>query len=95
MSGEGIPTLQVDQLNIIVHHLHKINTEEDLWPDKEEWPHQLDLPKILPIQLSLNKLIQKKLQQTPEWPTFLKSEWKQLSRYKDASMFGDPIKIKN
>ena len=58
MSGEGIPTLQADQFNVIAHHLHKINTEGDLWPDKEKWPHQLDSPKILPIQLSVNKLRQ-------------------------------------
>ena len=35
MSGEGVPTLQVDQLNVIAHHLHELNTEEDLWLDKK------------------------------------------------------------
>ena len=27
MSGEGVPTLQADQLNVIAHHLHEINTK--------------------------------------------------------------------
>jgi hypothetical protein len=38
MTGEGLPTLHFDQLNVIVHHLHHINTGKDLWPNKEEWP---------------------------------------------------------
>ena len=36
MSGEGVPTIQADQLNVIAHHLNEINTKEDLWPNKEE-----------------------------------------------------------
>jgi hypothetical protein len=31
MSGEGVPTLQSDQLNVIAHHLNNINNEEDIW----------------------------------------------------------------
>ena len=30
MSGEGVPTLQADQLNVIAHHLNQINTNIDL-----------------------------------------------------------------
>ena len=36
MSGEGVPTLQADQLNVIAHHLHEINTKEDQWLNKDE-----------------------------------------------------------
>jgi hypothetical protein len=42
MSGEGVPTLQSDQLNVIAHHLNGINNEEDIWVDKMEWPQQID-----------------------------------------------------
>ena len=31
MSGEGLLTLQADQLDLISHHLNEINTKEDLW----------------------------------------------------------------
>ena len=56
MSGEGVPTLQVDQLNVIAHHLNQINTNVDLWPNKKEWLQLLDSPKIIPTQLKVNKL---------------------------------------
>ena len=36
MSGEGVPTLQADQLNVITHHLNEINTNVDLWPNKND-----------------------------------------------------------
>ena len=54
MSGEGVPTLQADQLNVIAHHLNEINTKVDLWPNKNELPHLLDSPEILPTQLKVN-----------------------------------------
>jgi hypothetical protein len=41
MSGEGVPTLQSDQLNVIAHHLNGINNEEDM-ANKMEWPQQID-----------------------------------------------------
>ena len=93
MSGEGVSTLQANQLNVIAHHLHEINTKEDLWPNKEEWPHLMDSPEIVPIQMSVNKLKRRTLKETPEWKSFLKSEHKQLSRYKTASIFGDPVRM--
>jgi hypothetical protein len=34
MTGEGLPTLHFDQLNVIAHHLHHIST--GLWPNKGE-----------------------------------------------------------
>ena len=37
----------------------------------------------------------KLLKETDEWDSFLKSEWKQLNRYKDAGMFGEPILAKH
>ena len=66
----------------------------DLWPNKNEWPHLLDSPEILPTQLKVNKLPRKLLIDTPEWDRFLKSECKQLNWYKEAGMFGDPIPAK-
>ena len=93
MSGEGVATLQADQLNVIAHHLHEINTNEDLWPDKEDWPHLMESPEILPIQMKVNKLRRKTIQKTPEWDSFLKSEWKQLNQYEDAGMFGDLVQM--
>ena len=95
MSGEGVPTLQADQLNVIAHHLNEINTGEDLWPEKNEWPTLLDSPEILPLQLKVKKLRRKTLQDTPEWASFLKSEHKQLNRYETAGMFGQPIKMED
>jgi hypothetical protein len=37
MSGEGVPMLQLDQLNIIAHHHNNINNEEEIWLDKTDW----------------------------------------------------------
>ena len=36
MNGEGIPTLQADQLNVIAHHLTAMNTNCDVWKDKTD-----------------------------------------------------------
>ena len=95
MSGEGDPTLQVDQLNIIARYLNKINTNVDPWPNKAKWPHLLDSLEILPTQQKVNKLQRKLLLETPEWDSFLKSEWKQLNWYKDTGMFGNPIPMED
>ena len=94
-SGEGVPTLQADQLNIIAHHLNEINTNVDLWPNKKDWPQLLDSPEIIPTQLKVNKLRRKLLKETDEWASFLKSEWKQLNQYKDAGMFGKSVLAKH
>ena len=74
MSGEGVPTLEADQLNVIVYHLNEINTKVDLWPNKNEWPHLLDSAEILPTKLKVNKLRRKLLIDTPEWNSFLNLE---------------------
>ena len=44
LSGEGIPTLQTDQMNVIAHHIHSICQKQDLWPDKQpnNWPMNID-----------------------------------------------------
>ena len=94
-SGEGVPTLQADQLNVIAHHLNQINTNVDLWPNKSDWPQLLNSLEILPTQLKVNKLRRKLLIDMLEGDNFLKSEWKQLNRYKDAGMFGDPVQADN
>jgi len=40
-----------------------------------------------------NKLRRRKLIETPEWDSFLKSKWKQLNWYKGVWMFGEPVQI--
>jgi hypothetical protein len=92
MSGEGVPTLQSDQLNVIAHHLNSINNEEDIWVDKTEWPQSIDSDKAVKEKVRVNVMKINKLKQTPEWDAFLKSEWKQLDRYAKVGMFGDPVK---
>ena len=53
MTGEGLPTLHFDQLNVIAHHLHHINTGEDLWLDKTTWPPVDDASITLAIMKGL------------------------------------------
>jgi hypothetical protein len=45
-SGEGVPTLHFDQLNVIAHHLHAINTGETLWKDPLTCTHPKKLPDV-------------------------------------------------
>jgi hypothetical protein len=78
MSGEGVPILQSDQLNVIAHHLNSINNEEDIWVDKTEWPQSIDLEEAVKEKVRVNVMKRNKLKQTQEWDAFLKSEWKQL-----------------
>ena len=63
-----------------MHHLNKINTNVDFWSDKVEWQQLLEIPEILPTQLSLNKLQRNLLIDTLDWDSLLKSEWKQLNQ---------------
>jgi hypothetical protein len=38
MSGDGLPTLQFDQLNVITtHHLNAINNNGTAWKDPIKW----------------------------------------------------------
>ena len=79
MSGQGVPTLQTDQLNVITHHIHTMTTQQDLWEDKTEWPVQLDSQEYIDLQLKISKLTRRRLQGTDEWEQFRKSEWKELN----------------
>jgi hypothetical protein len=93
MSGEGVPTLQSDQLNVVAHHhLNNINNQEDIWINKTEWPQSIDSPEAIKEKVRIKIMKRNKLKLTPEWNDFLKSEWKQLDRYAKVGMFGDPIK---
>jgi hypothetical protein len=91
MSGEGVPTLQSDQLNVIAHHLNGINNEEDIWVNKKEWPQPIDSMEVINEKVRINIMKRNRLKLTPEWDDFLKSEWKQLDRYAKVGMFGDPV----
>ena len=58
INGIGIPALQVDQLNVIAHHVNKIQMEEngnvdisdldndDAWNDPTEWPKDIRKEKL-------------------------------------------------
>jgi hypothetical protein len=92
MSGEGVPTLQSDQLNVIAHHLNSINNDEYIWVDKTKWQQSIDSEEAVTEKVQVNVMKRNRLKQTPEWDAFLKSEWKQLDRYAKVGMFGDPVK---
>ena len=63
MSGEGVPTLQADQLNVIAHHLHTTKTKEDLWTDKSDWPIPIDSPDVMTERLKISRLTRRRVQQ--------------------------------
>ena len=63
MSGEGVPTLQADQLNVITHHLHTMKTKEDLWTDKSDWPIPIDSPDVMTERLKISRLTRRRVQQ--------------------------------
>ncbi len=93
MSGEGLPTLQFDQLNVIAHHLNAIRNEDDTsWDDPTQWPPVTDDMIIAAIRkgIALPKLTRKRLLDTPAWPQFKGSEWTQLNKYHKQGMFGTP-----
>ena len=99
MNGNGIPTLQSDQINVISHHINVINMKDNNhvakdvykefygWNDPNEWPHTIDHYNI--SKLTRNKILREEQPTTIE--KFMKSEWKQLNRYHDVGMFGTPI----
>jgi hypothetical protein len=68
MTGEGLPTLHFDQLNVIAHHLHHITTGDDLWIDKTNWPPIDDASITLAIMkgLAIPKITRRKAMQ---WAT--------------------------
>jgi hypothetical protein len=74
MSGEGVLTLQSDQLNVIAHHLNGINNEEDIWVNKMEWPQHIDSAESIKEKVKINLMKRNKLKLTPEWDDFLRSE---------------------
>jgi hypothetical protein len=92
MSGNGLPTLQFDQLNVITHHLNAINSDGSTWNDPIQWP-PLDNTNIIAAVhkgLALPKLSRRRLLDTPAWPKFKESEWTQLNKYNKQGMFGEP-----
>ena len=92
MTGEGLPTLHFDQLNVIAHHLHTINTGEDPWTDKTKWPPITDESIRMAINkgLAIPKITRRKAMQTESWTKFHESEWTQLDKYSKQDMFGEP-----
>ena len=79
MSGDGIPTLQTDQMNFIAYHIHSICTKHNLWINKTAWPNAIDSSEMINHDVKISKLQQKKLQLQDDWEGFCNSEWKQLN----------------
>ena len=101
INGNGVPTLQTDQLNVIAHHLNAINMKEEghymreeayaeFWggnkKDDYAWPDPIDQINI--SKLTRNKIFAKEPQEVID--KFVKSEYKQLNRYEEVNMFGTP-----
>ena len=55
LTSDGVPTLHFDQLNVIAHHLHAINTGEIVWNNPLEWPALDDEAIDLAILKNNNK----------------------------------------
>ena len=47
---------------------------------------------VIKQEILVSKLQQRKLKLQSDWNSFLRSEWKQLDRYNQVGMFGDPVK---
>jgi hypothetical protein len=97
MSGNGLPTLQFDQLNVIAHHLnamlHDDKPDNDTtWKDPLQWPPVTDDMVIVTVRkgIALPKLTLKRLLDSPECPKFKGSKWVQLNKYNKKGMFGKP-----
>ena len=84
--------IHFDQLNVIAHHIHAIETGQTLWDNPTTWP---DITNES-VELGINKgmaipwLTRQKVLQSKDTEAVQKSEWKQLNRYHLQGMFGDP-----
>jgi hypothetical protein len=77
MSGEGLPTLQFDQLNVIAHHLNAmINKDDGTWNDLTQWPPVTNNMIIAAVRkgIALPNLTRKRLLDSPNWPKFKSSD---------------------
>ena len=91
-----MPTLQTDQLNVVAHHLNALKTKEDnhvakdiyheFWGDPMQWPDPIDKFNI--SKLTRRKIFNKQPDDVIE--KFVQSEYKQLDRYLEVDMFGEP-----
>ena len=96
LNGNGVPTLQTDQLNVIAHHINAIqmmdnnhvskNIYQEYWPDKTKQPEMIDSFNV--SKLTWRKIISEESPETIDM--FVKLEWKQLNRYNQVGMFGKP-----
>ena len=62
MSGEGLPTLRFDQLNVIAHHLNAmLHNDDTTWNDPTQWPPVTDNMIIAAVRkgIALPKLTRK------------------------------------
>ena len=62
------------------------NVHNEFWSDPTEWPEPID-------QLNISKLTRQKIfkeESAKTMDVFIKSEWKQLDRYLEVRMFGEP-----
>ena len=89
INGIGIPALQVDQLNVIAHHVNKIQMEEngnidisdleddDTWNDPTEWPEDIRKEKLKVSRLTRRKIMKDYDEETKR--LFKEQEWEQLN----------------
>ena len=92
-TGEGIPTLHFDQLNVIAHHMRAIkDNKKTSWNPQRRWPTVTDNTIIQAIRkgLAIPKLTRRKAKKMDEWPKFRESEWVQMNKYLSQGMFGEP-----
>ncbi len=92
MSGDGLPTLQFDQLDVITHHLNAINNDGATWNNPVKWP-LLDNDNIIAAIHKgqvLPKLTGQQLLDTPEWKKLKDLEWTPLNKYNRQGMIGEP-----
>ena len=52
----------------------------------------IDSEEVQKESIRINTLRRKELKLSDDWDGFLKSEWKQLDRYQEVTMFGKPVK---
>eukprot|EP00934_Nitzschia_sp_Nitz4_P003732 Nitzschia sp. Nitz4//scaffold38_size140716//78423//80572//NITZ4_003148-RA/size140716-snap-gene-0.165-mRNA-1//-1//CDS//3329550081//3722//frame0 len=93
MTGEGIPILHLDQMNVITYHLRSMAHQP-----VPEWPTDQPRPKMDNTWLNATdnmsivicKLTRRKLKLQDDWAQFQQSEYGQLDKYHKQGMFGKP-----
>ena len=54
-----------------LHHIYSIQTKQDLWRKKEQWPKTLENEDVIQQEILVSKLQQHKLKLQSDWRSFL------------------------